>query len=97
MQPGPAKAAWTGHDPGEEMDAMDAEYDNPPVEDVFAEQSSKLGRGILDLVRAPIVRADEGIPAAALETVKAYLEGNRDSTDLVANLKNLRQSAGLRP
>ena len=68
---------------------MDAQYDNPAAEDIFAEQSRKMPNGILELVRSQ-VRAEEGLSVEATNLMRDFLAGKLDSSDLVERAKALK-------
>ena len=58
----------------QDMAPIDAQCETPDKEDIFAEQSRRVPRGPLDLVRRFDVR-DDGMPSEALPATRGFLVG----------------------
>jgi integrase len=85
----PATAYMQGHDPTQ-GGAMRDSYDNPPLEEVFAEQAEKLPYGPLGLLNPPTVEIEGGLSEEETSAVKAYTAGQTSMAEVMAALDKVR-------
>lgn len=77
-----------GHD-ATEGGAMRDWYDNPPIEDILAEQAERLPNGPLGLLGAVVVRKDTELGEYA-KVVKDYDGGNLGTMEMAHQMEVVR-------
>ncbi len=85
----PATAYLQGHD-ATEGGAMRDWYDNPRLEDIFDEQSSKLPNGPLGLLEPPEVKLVDGLSPAAVKLLRMYLGGQLTTMEFASQMEAIR-------
>jgi len=69
-------------------------YDNPQLEDIFAEQEDCLPNGPLGFLEPPTVEIEGGLPKEIAEIVTQYLNDELSTYDLgtqIEKVKNARR------
>jgi hypothetical protein len=85
-----ASAYMMGHDPTQ-GGAMRDWYDNPQLEEIFAEQAERLPKGPLGTLEPPIIELVADIPSEALEVLRNYLDGTLGTMEMASRLEALKQ------
>lgn len=79
-----------GHDPTSNRRDMQEHYDNAPEDQLLAEQKECLPNGVLGFLDIPKIVIQDGIPSDAIDTVKAYLNGQMGMMDVIKKLDEVR-------
>ena len=65
-------------------------YDNPRLEEIFAEQSAKLPDGPLGLLAPPEIKLVSGLSPKAVTLLQAYLNGKIGTMEFASRIEALR-------
>ena len=84
-----ASACLMGHD-ATAGGAMRDWYDNPPMEDIFAEQAERLPDGPLGTLRPPRIEIVADIPPEVLEVVKDYIDEKIGTMEFASRMEGLK-------
>jgi hypothetical protein len=84
-----ASAYLMGHDPTQ-GDSMRDWYDNPQVEDIFAEQEDRLPYGPLGFLDPLTVEIEGGLPKEIIEIVAKYLNNELSTMELGNQMEKVR-------
>jgi hypothetical protein len=84
-----ASAYLMGHDPTQGGNMRDW-YDNPQLEDIFAEQLEKLPHGPLGMLGNDSIELMEGIPSDAVSLMQEYLMGQIGTMEFATRAEAIR-------
>ena len=65
-------------------------YDNPQLEDVFAEQEDCLPNGPLGFLEPPTVEIEGGLPKEIVEILTRYLNNELSTYDLGSQIEKIK-------